>query len=62
MNYREVEKQLRKAGFAPEWGKGSHRKWTHPSGKIVVMKSNRLSEEPPQWFLHRLEQTLKGIP
>jgi predicted RNA binding protein YcfA (HicA-like mRNA interferase family) len=34
---RELEARLRKAGFARQAAKGSHRKWVHPGGNIVVM-------------------------
>jgi predicted RNA binding protein YcfA (HicA-like mRNA interferase family) len=34
---RELEVSLKKAGFVWEHGKGSHRKWRHPSGLMVVM-------------------------
>jgi predicted RNA binding protein YcfA (HicA-like mRNA interferase family) len=34
---RELETALKKAGFAWESGKGSHRKWKHVSGGLVVI-------------------------
>ena len=34
---RELETKLRRAGFARQAAKGSHRKWIHPTGKLVVM-------------------------
>jgi predicted RNA binding protein YcfA (HicA-like mRNA interferase family) len=37
---RELEAMLKKAGFVWESGKGSHRKWRHASGIMVVMSGN----------------------
>jgi len=34
---KELESALKKAGFAWEAGKGSHRKWRHLSGVMVLM-------------------------
>lgn len=34
---RDVIKRLRAAGFTQTQGKGSHTKWTHPSGVTVVV-------------------------
>ncbi len=37
---RELEARLRKVGFVRQAAKGSHRKWIHPSGKLVVISGN----------------------
>ncbi|HSC28023.1 MAG TPA: type II toxin-antitoxin system HicA family toxin [Vicinamibacterales bacterium] len=37
---RELEAKLRRAGFRRQAAKGSHRKWIHPSGRLVVMSGN----------------------
>jgi predicted RNA binding protein YcfA (HicA-like mRNA interferase family) len=37
---RELEARLRKAGFVKQAASGSHRKWVHPSGKLVVMSGH----------------------
>jgi predicted RNA binding protein YcfA (HicA-like mRNA interferase family) len=34
---RELEADLARAGFTRQSGKGSHRKWAHPSGAKVTM-------------------------
>ncbi|MDR1192317.1 MAG: type II toxin-antitoxin system HicA family toxin [Verrucomicrobiales bacterium] len=34
---RELEQELKHAGFVWESGKGSHRKWRHASGVAVFM-------------------------
>jgi predicted RNA binding protein YcfA (HicA-like mRNA interferase family) len=34
---RELEVRLKRAGFARQAAKGSHRKWVHPSGRYVVL-------------------------
>lgn len=38
MKYRELAKLLRAAGFTQAQGKGSHEKWTAPSGNHVTIK------------------------
>jgi predicted RNA binding protein YcfA (HicA-like mRNA interferase family) len=37
---RELEQELKRAGFVWEPGKGSHRKWRHPAGIWVLMSGN----------------------
>ncbi len=37
---RELEAALKKAGFVCAPGKGSHRKWNHPSGARFVMSGS----------------------
>jgi predicted RNA binding protein YcfA (HicA-like mRNA interferase family) len=37
---REVESRLRQAGFRKQAAKGSHRKWVHPSGRLVVISGH----------------------
>ena len=37
---RELESELRRAGFVCIPGKGSHRKWRHPSGAQFNMSGN----------------------
>ena len=37
---RELIRELKKAGFVDRGGKGSHRNFIHPSGKIVVISGN----------------------
>jgi len=34
---RDLEGRLRRAGFRRQAARGSHRKWTHPSGRFVVI-------------------------
>jgi predicted RNA binding protein YcfA (HicA-like mRNA interferase family) len=34
---RELESALKKAGFSCKPGRGSHRKWRHSCGALVVM-------------------------
>ncbi|MBX7435604.1 type II toxin-antitoxin system HicA family toxin [Mycobacterium sp. Y57] len=38
---RKIVKQLKAAGFTETQGKGSHTKWTHPSGATVVPTGHR---------------------
>ena len=37
---RDLESELKRAGFIWESGKGSHRKWRHPKGILVIMSGN----------------------
>ena len=37
---RELIRDLKKAGFVDRGGKGSHRNFIHPSGRIVVVSGN----------------------
>lgn len=37
---RELEARLRKAGFVKQAARGSHRKWIHPSGRLVIISGN----------------------
>ncbi|MDD2709909.1 MAG: type II toxin-antitoxin system HicA family toxin [Verrucomicrobiae bacterium] len=37
---RELESILKKAGFVREAGKGSHRKWRHATGTMIIMSGN----------------------
>ncbi|MDD2708853.1 MAG: type II toxin-antitoxin system HicA family toxin [Verrucomicrobiae bacterium] len=37
---RELESILKKAGFVWEAGKGSHRKWRHTTGTMIIMSGN----------------------
>jgi HicA toxin of bacterial toxin-antitoxin, len=32
--------RLRKAGFVRQAARGSHRKWSHPSGKLVIVSGS----------------------
>jgi predicted RNA binding protein YcfA (HicA-like mRNA interferase family) len=34
---RELEARLKRAGFARQAARGSHRKWVHPTGRYVVL-------------------------
>ena len=42
-----LEKRLRKAGFTLSPGKGSHRKYFHPNGGIVVISGKPGSDAHP---------------
>jgi predicted RNA binding protein YcfA (HicA-like mRNA interferase family) len=37
---RELEARLRRAGFTRQAGRGSHRKWVHPTGRLVIMSGS----------------------
>ena len=41
---RDLEASLRKAGFSRQAAKGSHRKWIHPSGRLVVISGSECDD------------------
>ena len=54
---RELESQLRKAGFVKQAARGSHRKWVHPSGKLVVM-SGREGDDAKKYQQQVVEEAV----
>lgn len=53
---RKVTKQLKDAGFTETDAKGSHTKWTHPSGAQVIIPSGHRTISPGVF-----RQVLKAI-
>lgn len=45
---RELETELKRAGFQCTPGKGSHRKWLHPLGPLVII-SGKASEDAKRY-------------
>lgn len=46
---RDLERELRRAGFKKKPGKGSHRKYIHPSGeKLTISGSEGADAQPYQ--------------
>jgi predicted RNA binding protein YcfA (HicA-like mRNA interferase family) len=44
---RDLERELRRAGFVPASGKGSHRKYKHPSGAQVTLSGQGGADAKP---------------
>jgi predicted RNA binding protein YcfA (HicA-like mRNA interferase family) len=41
---RELEAALKRAGFSRQAAKGSHRKWVHPSGRLLIMSGKESAD------------------
>lgn len=60
---RELRAELERAGFVDRGGKGSHRKFRHPSGAQVVLSgqsgddAHRYQERLVKEALHQIEQS-----
>jgi len=57
---RTLEKQLRKAGFSFSAGIGSHRKYFHPSGGIVVM-SGKLGNDAQPYQIRMVTDAITAV-
>jgi predicted RNA binding protein YcfA (HicA-like mRNA interferase family) len=57
---RDLERRLRKAGFAKEAARGSHRKWVHSSGRMVVM-SGREGDDAKKYQEEQVEEAVSLI-
>ena len=44
---RELERTLARAGFQQTKAKGSHRKWRHPSGVVLIMSGRGGDDAKP---------------
>ncbi len=59
-SYYELERQLLRAGFSPQWGRGSHRKWKHrASGGFAVLPANHLGHDAPLYLSRRVERLVR---
>lgn len=54
---RETIKRLRKAGFTRRDAKGSHSKWTHPSGAWVIIADGHRTTSPG--VVHKVDKAIK---
>lgn len=57
---RELEARLRKVGFVKQAAKGSHRKWIHPSGKLVVI-SGREGDDAKKYQEQVVEEAVAFV-
>jgi predicted RNA binding protein YcfA (HicA-like mRNA interferase family) len=57
---RELEARLQHAGFRKEATKGSHRKWRHGTGRIVVM-SGREGEDAKRYQVQDVEAAIAAV-
>jgi predicted RNA binding protein YcfA (HicA-like mRNA interferase family) len=57
---RELEARLRRAGFEKVTTKGSHRKWIHESGKLVVV-SGRESDDAKRYQINDIEEAIAAL-
>lgn len=46
---RQVVGELKRAGFVDRGGKGSHRNYLHPSGKVVTV-SGSMGDDAPHYL------------
>jgi predicted RNA binding protein YcfA (HicA-like mRNA interferase family) len=44
---RDLERRLRHAGFRRAKAKGSHRKWRHPSGVVIILSGDGGDDAKP---------------
>ena len=57
---RQLEAKLRRAGFVRQAAKGSHRKWIHPSGKLVVMSGSE-GDDAKKYQQNQVEEALLSV-
>jgi predicted RNA binding protein YcfA (HicA-like mRNA interferase family) len=57
---RELETRLRRAGFVREAARGSHRKWTHPTGRFVVM-SGQEGDDAKRYQTEQVDQAIAFV-
>jgi predicted RNA binding protein YcfA (HicA-like mRNA interferase family) len=57
---RELESRLRKAGFVRQAARGSHRKWIHPQGKLVVVSGGE-GEDAKKYQQAQVEEAIAAV-
>jgi predicted RNA binding protein YcfA (HicA-like mRNA interferase family) len=57
---RDLERDLARAGFAKSKAKGSHRKWTHPTG-YVVMISGQGGDDAHRYQKKDVEEAIAAV-
>ena len=57
---RELEARLRQAGFRRQAAKGSHRKWIHPSGKLVIMSGSE-GDDAKRYQENQVDEAVAAI-
>jgi len=57
---RELEAKLRRAGFRRQAAKGSHRKWVHPTGKLVIMSGGE-GDDAKKYQESQVEEAINAV-
>jgi predicted RNA binding protein YcfA (HicA-like mRNA interferase family) len=57
---RELEARLQKAGFVRQAAKGSHRKWVHPAGRLVVM-SGKEGDDAKRYQESQVDEAIAAL-
>ena len=58
---RELEADLRKAGFARQPGKGSHRRWVHPLYPGHVAMSGNEGHDAKSYQEQKVREVIQGV-
>src|SRR5205823_5801327 len=57
---RELEARLKRVGFERQAAKGSHRKWMHPTGKLVIMSGGE-GDDAKKYQESQVEEALIAL-
>jgi predicted RNA binding protein YcfA (HicA-like mRNA interferase family) len=57
---RELEARLKRAGFKRQAAKGSHRKWVHPTGKLMIMSGGE-SDDAKKYQESQVEEAIMAV-
>ena len=57
---RDLEARLRKAGFQKAAAKGSHRKWLHSSGRLVVLSGSE-GHDAKRYQIQDVEEAIREV-
>jgi predicted RNA binding protein YcfA (HicA-like mRNA interferase family) len=57
---RELEARLKSAGFKRQAAKGSHRKWVHPAGKLVIMSGGE-GDDAKKYQESQIEEAITAV-
>jgi predicted RNA binding protein YcfA (HicA-like mRNA interferase family) len=57
---RELETRLHKAGFVKQAARGSHRKWIHPSGRLVILSGNE-GDDAKRYQERQVDEAISNV-
>ncbi len=57
---RQLIADLTRAGFADRGGKGSHRNYVHPTGKVVTV-SGKLGDDAPHYLEKQARRAIEAV-
>lgn len=57
---RELETKLRKAGFRRQAAKGSHRKWIHASGRLVIISGGE-GDDAKKYQENQVDEAIAAV-